>query len=443
MISEPGEFLDIESVVAATQAEVLSIHRDKFSAVGTDTRRDLTNQLFVALRGDNFDAHRFVDQAIEQNAVALLLDQRDVAEKWSGQITCLWVENTLSALQDLAHYWRRQLPATLVGITGSNGKTTTKEFLATIVKQDLQVTASPESFNNHWGVPLTILSCQRSDEVVILEMGMNHLGELTELCRIAKPDMTLVTNVGRSHIGEVGSLEKVAQAKEEIYRSSPHSQAIFNLDNPYTLKMFERFHGVKKFSFSEFKKESTVSLRVTQMEIDFIQVEGHIDSVEGSVRIPVFGRHNVKNAMSAATAAVALGIHPEKIWAALKLCKSLWGRNQLVRLKSGTKVLFDAYNSNPESLMALNQNLRELDREKNGRLILVIGQMLELGEMSAQLHYEMGQQVATLKPDILWFIGEDREAFQRGLTQFQKTSYFSDTYEQSLALSLGSMLRLP
>ena len=459
------EYLDLDAVVTATKAEVLSLHKKTFSAVGTDTRGDLTDQLFIALRGDNFDAHSFVDQAVEQGATILLLDQKDIAKAWSDQVTCLLVADTLKALQNLAHYWRKELKATVVGITGSNGKTTTKEFLATIVKQSFQVTASRGSFNNHWGVPLTLLSCQKSDDVVILEMGMNHLGELTELCRIGEPDITLVTNVGCSHIGEVGSIEKVAQAKEEIYKESPHSQGIFNLDNEYTLEMFKSFQGTKRFSFSEFKKESTVSLRATQMGIDFIQVEGRIDSVEGSVKIPVFGKHNVTNAMSAATVAVALGISPKTIWAALKACQSTWGRNQLVELKSGAKVLFDAYNSNPESLTALIQNLCELDREdredkenrekesrliredkenreKESRLILVIGQMLELGEESAQKHREMGHRMAALGPDILWFIGEDWRAFQSGLeaAQFRKISYFSDIYEQSLALSLGSML---
>ena len=270
---------------------------------------------------------------------------------------------------------------------------------------------------------------------------MNHLGELTNLCQIAEPDMTLVTNVGRSHIGEVGSIEKVAQAKEEIYKASPHSQAIFNLDNVYTAEMFKRFQSLKKFSFSEFKADNTVSLYVTQMGLDFIQVEGHIHSVKGSAKIPVFGKHNVQNAMCAATAAVALEIPPEKIWKSLELCQSSWGRNQLVELSSGAKVLFDAYNSNPESLLALSENLGEVSRSKKSRLILVIGQMLELGKASTPLHREMGQKIAALQPDIVWFIGEDREAFREGLKAggFEKDSYFSDNYEQSLALSLGSV----
>ena len=352
--------LEIKEVVEATKAEIVSLHEEVFWGVGTDTRVDLNGQLFIALRGPHFDAHDFVDKAIERKAAILLLDQKEVAKKCAGEVTCLLVEDTLKALHSLAHYWRKQLQAKVVGITGSNGKTTTKEFLATMTRQEFQSRASQGSFNNHWGVPLTLLSCQKSDEVVVLEMGMNHQGELTKLCEIAQPDITLVTNVGLSHIGEVGSLERIAHAKNEIYKASPQSQAIFNLDNPHTLKMFENFQGDKVLTFSKSKGEATVCFSVTQMDVGFIEVSGRIGEERGGVRIPVFGLHNIENALAAAAGAVALGMSPQKIWKALESCKSSWGRNQWVEIRSGAKVLFDAYNSNPESLIALTQNLFEL-----------------------------------------------------------------------------------
>ena len=351
--------MGLKDVLAATQAEVLSLHKKDFNGVGTDTRADLHNQMFIALRGPNFDAHNFVDKAVEKKAAILLLDKKDVAEKWVHQITCLLVNDTLKALHSLAHYWRRSLSAKVVGITGSNGKTTTKEFLSRIAQKAFHTRASQGSFNNHWGVPLTLLSCQKSDEVVILEMGMNHLGELKQLSQIAEPDITLVTNVGSSHIGHVGSLGNIARAKSEIYLANPHSQGVFNLDNKYTLQMYKDFHGLSKFTFSESKEEAHVCFSTTQSGLDFIQVEGKIGAEKGSAKIPIFGQHNVQNALAASAAAIALGVPPQKIWAALELCQNSWGRNQWVDLQSGAKVLFDAYNSNPESLMALIESFEK------------------------------------------------------------------------------------
>ncbi len=486
--------LSIHDIVAATKAEVLSLHHQTVSNVGTDTRKKLTNHLFVALRGNHFDAHDFTEQAVEQGATALLLDQREIAEKWAqgkisrsnsktssernsgasssyqsantnATITCLLVKDTLKALQDLAHHWRTQLSAIVVGLTGSNGKTTTKEFLVTLLEKDFHVTANQESFNNHWGVPLTLLSCRKSDEVVILEMGMNHPEEITQLCHIAEPNIAMVTNVGSAHISELGSVEKIAKAKSEIYRYGSHAktktgtdihthnQGIFNLDNEHTLKMWESFKGKNKWSFSQWKKESTVCIHVTHMGWDFIKLEGHIKDVKGSTRVPVFGRHNVENIMAAATTAVALGLAPEKIWNSLKFCKNTWGRNQFFKLNSGAQVLFDAYNSSPESFKVLVQNLSEV--HKNGcrkkQLIFIVGQMLEIGVESAQQHREIGQQVASLQPSRLWFIGpnpQDRKAFQQGFESSSHKNhgtsepviYLSESYEQNFSQTMGSAL---
>lgn len=441
--------LNLEDVLKATSGELISHHPAyrAWQGVGTDTRQDLSGLLFVALRGEHFDAHNFLQGALEKGATGLLVDQitadlqQRINAKSSPALTVVKVQDTLRALQSLAHYWRRKNKAKIVAITGSSGKTTTKEFTASILQSHLKTHFNRGSFNNHWGVPMTLLALRSDHEVGVIEMGMNHSGEITDLCRIAEPDITLVVNVGQGHIGELGSQEAVVQAKWEIYRSSLESVQIFNLDNQHTQRMYQeaKIRGHQKIL--TFGKGGDVELRVTQAGIDFIEVSGHIGSQSGRARIPVFGQQNVENVMAAAAIALSLELNPGDLWQSLESLHTIWGRNQLVKLPSGTRVMFDAYNANPESMAALLRNFAHISAE--GKKYLILGEMLELGTDSSRLHEELGHLAGEADADFVWFIGAHQDDFARGVrsTSFSKNLLLSDGYKEDVATQVGSMLK--
>lgn len=448
-----------------------------FTGVGTDTRKDLSGQIFFALKGDVFDAHDFLDKAIEAKAAALVVhNQEEISlnnqtnsnvnsfeitqeqQKNSDQIKILCqqqgipvilVTDTLKALQDFANYYRRQLPGRVLAITGSNGKTTSKEFSAAVLSTVFRTHFSYGSFNNHWGVPLTILSAPKSTEVLILEMGMNHAGELTDLVKIAEPDVVVCTTVGKAHIEHFGTVDKIAEAKKEIYFAA-HSDKnpsvkkllrIFNLDNPWTQKMFEEFStespwiGFTKdtatyerlVSSAQSSKQQTqqqqhnqqavVNLSITELSMQGLKIQGQIylqqESADLHVQVPVFGEHNLTNLMVAASLGVACGMTTSQIESALSHCRTNWGRNQLVQTQSGAQILFDGYNANPDSMRALVQNLKLI--HNRGQRIGVFAEMLEMGPAAAELHQELGSLVAKENFTKVYFYGAHFEDFAKGV----------------------------
>jgi UDP-N-acetylmuramoyl-tripeptide--D-alanyl-D-alanine ligase len=408
----------IQQIVEATGGQILSEVATSFKGVGTDTRTDLSQNIFIALKGDNFDAHHFLAEAVAKGAQCLLIheDAKGLPELLP-KVSVVKVRNTLTGLQDLARSWRRRISASLVGITGSNGKTSTKEFAATILAEQFKVFANKKSFNNHWGVPMTILAIPMDTEVALVEMGMNHAEELTKLSKIARPDIVLCTNVGRAHLGNFkDGINGVADAKEEIYLANPNAVQIFNYDNEYTNKMFQRVHkllGTERVRvFSSFSAGAEVSFRATHMHLDSITIVGHIKGIKGEARVEVFGRHNVANLMAACSIGVALKIEPEVLWEAIKKCKTNWGRNQLHKLPNGTSVLFDGYNSNPDSAAMLIKNIFEIQCE--GQKLAVMGEMLELGTQAGPAHSELGEMISNTDINTVWFYGPSHKDFEAG-----------------------------
>lgn len=440
--------LNLNQVIEATKGESLAVHAKSFFGVGTDTREALSDQIFIALRGDNFDAHNFLQQAVKQGAKCLIVDKDTTdIEELKTKVSIVKVKDTLKALQDLARFWRRRVKAKVFGITGSQGKTSTKEFAAVILSTQFKVHYSRGSYNNHWGVPLTLLGISQFDDVAIVEMGMNHKGELTALSKIAEPDVVVCTTVGRAHIGNFGGSEQaIADAKEEIYLANPKAQMIFNYDNEYTLKMFERvskLQGTERtIVFSTFAAGSEVSLRASMMTIDGLKVSGHIAGVRNEVTVPLFGRHNVVNLMAASCMAIAMQMQPEHIWAALPKCRAEWGRGQVFKLQNGPTIIFDAYNANPDSVAMLIKNLLELNLPEGGKKVAVLADMLELGEKSAELHTEIGEMIGNTDVEIIWFIGAQNAAFSAGVknSMFSKKLMVTESYELDVALNLRSML---
>lgn len=437
----------LKEIIEATGARVLSETATHFTGIGLDTRKDLSGQLFIALKGGNYDAHQFLQAAIDKGATGIMLEgHEEELAAYKDKITILKSPFTLKALQDLGQWCRRQVPVKVIGITGSNGKTTTKEFTAAVIGSVKRVQANKGNFNNHWGVPLTLLDLKPETEVAVVEMGMNHAGEITELVKIAEPDVVVCTTVGRAHIEYFGTIEKIAEAKEEIYAAaSPQTVQVFNLDGEQTRLMFERARqrnpSVKFLTFSSQQADANVHLKIKSMSMSDLEVEGSIQGVSGQVKIPVFGAQNLTNLMAAASLGLSVGLSAEQAWKGLEQCRTTWGRNQMVHLKSGAQMIFDAYNANPDSMKALLDNVKLL--KNPGKKIGVFGEMLEMGELAANLHRELGLWAGKAGFEKIYFIGAHARDFFEGLKQAQyvKACLIEKEFKEEMAQSLKQELQ--
>lgn len=439
--------LELSWILAATKGTCSSPKVSIFSGLGTDTRTDLSGQLFIALKGESFDAHDFLEKAVQQGAAGVMIHQESPAiQALKDKLTVIRVGDTLKALQAMGLRARRDAKAKIIGITGSNGKTTTKEFTAAVISNAKNVHYSKGSFNNHWGVPFTLLQIQPETEVAVVEMGMNHAGEITELVHMAEPDVVMVTMVGRAHIEHFGTVEGIAAAKEEIYRAAaPSALRVYNLDNPWTKAMWDRhpqlYPKSKTLTFSSVDQSADVFLQLSAVTMRDLEVEGHFLGEVGKVRVPVFGAQNLTNLMAAAAAALAVGLEPGDVWQGLERCRTAWGRNQFVKLQSGAEMIFDAYNANPDSMSALLENMKLL--KNSGRKVAVFGQMRELGEASAQFHEELGQKAGKVGFHEIYFVGADQKAFAKGLSEagYSGPLHLAEDYNEGLGETLSRGLK--
>lgn len=416
-------------IIKGCGAKLISEKEKEYAGVGTDTRSDLKGQVFFALKGPNFDAHDYLQQAVDQGAVGLVVHDEQKAKAFKDKVSVYLVPDTLIALQDLGSFWRKKNKAKILAVTGSNGKTTTKEFAAAVISANKKTHFNKGSFNNHWGVPLSLLQIKSEHEVAIIEMGMNHLGEIKQLCEIAYPDVVLATNVGRVHLEGLGSIENVAKAKEEIYQDGRTALTrIFNLDNPFTRKMFEKYRkiGGRNITFSTIQEKSDVYLQIASESPEKLELVGKIAGVAGKASVSVFGPHNVYNIMGAAAFALSVDISPKQIWQSLPECKTPWGRNQKVKLKCGAELIFDGYNANPESMGQMIENSKLV--QTKGKKIAIIGEMLETGTARDEVHFEIGKAAGLAGFDFIWFVGAPQKAFGDGL----QASNFKNTFVKSL-----------
>lgn len=421
----------VKDIALWSNAKLLKNSASGFSHFLTDTREYKEDSAFIVLKG-KVDAHSFLKQAYQKGVRVFFIEDcvsQEIFEEVMllKDISLLQMPDTLQALQLIATQWRKLLQGKVVAISGSNGKTSTKNFTHQILKKYKKIYSSPLSFNNHLGVPLSLLEAKKDDEVIILEMGMNHKGELKLLVEIAQPDIVLVTQVNQAHIGHFSSLEDVADAKQELYQYSPFSAVgIFNEDNIFTKKMKTESLANKDkipFSFGSEKllKNKTELHRcvVTQLiseslsGLDFTLSyynEGQ-KKYKNSVFAPLLGAHNISNIAAAVTISSVLGLSWENIIKALKDLKSTWGRMQLLHNLKGTRFIFDAYNANPASFKSALDSLEKFPCK--GKKIALIGGMGELGKWSKQEHYNLALRIGSLF-DIVGFVGNE-ESFSLGL----------------------------
>lgn len=370
--------------------------------VGTDTRADLSGRLFVPLIGERFDAHEFLSQAVAQGAAAALWQKkRPLPAGLAAGFPVIGVDDTLAALQKLARSYRRTLPVTVVGVTGSNGKTSTKDLIASVLAERFQVQKTQGNLNNHIGLPLTVLELDGDTDVAVLEMGMSGLGEIALLADIAAPEIGVITNIGEAHIGFLGSRARIADAKFELIESLPKSGlALLFGDEPLLRGMREKIPcRVQWFGFSEANDIRAVGIRPLGLEGTAFQLAGE----DFEYKIPVPGIHQVGNALAAVGVARRLGMNRKEIADGLSKAVLSAMRMEVKARPAGGYVINDAYNASPTSVKAA---LRMLSETPDADFkVAVLGDMLELGTVSQSMHREIGQLAAGLRIDLLVVVG--------------------------------------
>jgi UDP-N-acetylmuramoyl-tripeptide--D-alanyl-D-alanine ligase len=354
-----------------------------------DSRTVQPGELFFAVKGERLDGHDFVEQALSRGAIAAVV-AKELLARYSSSAGLLAVDDTLIALQTLATAVRKMWAKTAIGVTGSMGKTTTKEAMAHLLAIRYRVHRTKGNFNNHFGLPLGLLTLEPEYDVAVVEMGMSHAGEIFALARIALPNQAVITNVAPVHLESFDSIAGIARAKYELIEALPHgSTAILNADDEYVSQFGRGFKG----KVVMFGLKPTADVRAENVEV--LGAEGtRFDLVSREMRqtvqSPLLGRHNVYNVLAAAAVALEHGITPSEIAAALPSLEPADKRGQVVQLGNIT-VLYDCYNSSPKALMAAVDTLAAMPAK---RRIVVAGEMLELGPTGEQLHRECGRYIA-------------------------------------------------
>ena len=392
----------LAQVEAATEAVICQTYQQDFTDVVTDTRLVLPGTLFVALQGERFDGHDFVGQAVQQGAAGVVVSRSYTeGELQNIPVTVCKVEDTLQAYQKLARAYRRRFSMPVIAITGSNGKTTTKDLTAAVLGARWNVWKTPANFNNEIGLPLTLLQLRPEHEAAVVEMGMRGFGQIADLAAIAEPNIGIVTNVGETHMELLGSLENIAKAKAELVQAIPaDGTVILNADNPQVAAMRNLACGrVITFGIERAADVTATDIRMVEQQLKFI---GHFGSWEREFTLPMVGRHNVYNALAALAVGFVLGLDGEEMQCGLDALETTKMRFEYKQVKD-YNVINDAYNASPMSMTAAIETLAEVAK---GRKIAVMGDMLELGSVSAAAHEQVGRELAAKHIDALVTRGE-------------------------------------
>jgi len=370
-----------------------------------DTRRDCRDRLFFAFDGEVTDGHRFALEAAARGCAAVVLEKADTArEVETAGDPFFLVDDTLSALQDLARAYRARLAIKVVAVTGSSGKTTTKEYTRRVLAQKHRVYGSPDSFNSRIGVPLTILDTAEDDEYLVAEVGANQSGEIAQLSEMLKPDMGIITNIGQAHIGLFGSRENIALAKAELLDHLPDDgTAVLPGDDEFLPVLKKHVRGaILTFGFT-----AGCDYRITGERNAAGRWEFEFNGRPASMKTT--GRHNLLNAAAALAVGELCGVDFDFGRQGLENVRPLTGRGRVTRA-GGITVYDDSYNANPGSMRASLAALMDFD----GRRLAVLGDMNELGEHSQAAHEELGEFLAGLEIDLIFWIGEWGDEVARG-----------------------------
>ncbi len=389
------------------------------NGVTINSREIQEGNLFIPIKGERFNGHDFVEGAMKNGAAATFW-QKSEGEA-PANIPVIYVEDTMVALQELAKQYRQQLSLKIVGITGSNGKTSTKDILASILSTKFSVHKTAGNYNNHLGLPLTLLQIDEDIDVAVLEMGMSGLGEIEFLTTLAQPDAAIITNIGEAHIQELGSRENISIAKMEIVLGlKDDGLFVYHGDEPLLIEKVAKLNA--PYKLMTFGDEEPNDYYPTSMET----VDGGtiftIPQTDVKFMLPVLGKHNVYNTLAAIAVARNLGVTFEQIKAGLQTLQMTKMRMETIKMTSGITVINDAYNANPASMKAgldLIHSLTDFDKK-----IVVLGDMLELGDNEVAYHEEVGAYIDPNEIDIVYTYGALGKHIANGAKQCKDVRAF-------------------
>jgi UDP-N-acetylmuramoyl-tripeptide--D-alanyl-D-alanine ligase len=391
-----------------------------------DSRTLGPGQLFFAVKGERLDGHDFVESALERGAIAAVV-RRDQLKRYPKQARLLAVEDTLVALQTLAMAVRKLWGKPLIGVTGSMGKTTTKEAIAHVLSARFRVLKSEGNFNNHFGLPLMLLKVEPEHDVAVIEMGMSHAGEIRALAKIAQPEIGVVTNVAPVHLEFFDSVAGIARAKYELVESLPAGgTAVLNADDEYVSQFGRDFNG-KVVMYGTRATADVRAENVRNRGADGSEFDVVIGSVREHATLPLVGEHNISNALAAVAVGLERGLKPSEAVAALADLAPADKRGEVLRLGNVT-VINDCYNCNPKALNAMVDALAAMPAQ---RRIVVAGAMLELGPAGEELHRQVGRHIAEKTIDVLLGVNGPAEAMVEAARQAGMRAEFVATPEEA------------
>ncbi|MBW2595025.1 MAG: UDP-N-acetylmuramoyl-tripeptide--D-alanyl-D-alanine ligase [Deltaproteobacteria bacterium] len=436
--------LKTEEIIAATGGTLVRGNpAGAFEGLSTDSRAVIKGNFFIPLTGERFKGHDFIPDAVKNGASGLLIQRRaeGIQESVPGDVSVVLVDDTLRALGDIANLWRRKFTIPVVAVTGSSGKTTTKEMIAMVAGLSGNVLKSRGNYNNLVGLPLSLLEMNAEHEIAVVEMGTSRRGEIERLTTIAEPDIGVITNIGPAHLEGFGSVDAVMEEKGDLFfNMRDDGLAIINRDDEFSRILADRWTG-RNISFGIDENAFVRAERIFMRGERGVSFTLKMGGTGKGVDMTVVGRHNIYNALACAAACRAMDIEYDLICDGLSAFRQIQGRMDVHRLRRGGSVIDDTYNANPASVIEALKTLSNL--KGNNESIVIFGDMLELGEEAERLHEEIGRAMADTGVGSIFLRGDFSGSVARGAIEegFREDHiHFVETPEMVMG-ALHSLLR--